>query len=550
LKRSRLPLRNPNQFGEAVYRVRLNRTQQNDLNSRFFHSDEKLVEKWSSDLPGLTKLEWDQLDKTMFQHLVNLEELNFPDIDSRIAKIDSNTFAFNKNLRKLTITHTVLTLNSQSFNGLVNLTELELIRCEIDALPDGLFDSCASLKVVDLSKNKFIKFETSTFQNLVNLEELDLSLNSIKELDSNLFRCNKKLIKLGLYNNKISKLNKDFFRGLCQLTHLHLAYNEIVSLPEAPFDNCLKVVNLSRNKLINLGTSTFQTWVNLEELDFSFNPIERVDYSNILACNKNLRKLNISGISSKSLNNQSFYGLNLTELDLQSCQIMDLTEKLFNSLLNLTRLDLSNNEIMSLPDGVFHNLTNLKYLNLSHIQISELPNNVFDSLINLENSHLGGNKLTNIPKGLFDNLISLTFLNLHSNKIEFQEDSDPNIFKGLKKLTNLYLDNNQISILPEGIFKNLVSLEGLNLAYNQIMSFPKEFFKDLVSLKRLWLEGNVMEIEDGDFLYIDMKNLRPIPKHIKIYLKDYGDYDSDDSDDEDSTDEMINEQNDSEAYAE
>ena len=62
----------------------------------------------------------------MIQHLVNLEELNFPDIDSRIAKIDSNTFAFNKNLKKLTITVSVLSLNSQIFNGLVNLTELDL----------------------------------------------------------------------------------------------------------------------------------------------------------------------------------------------------------------------------------------------------------------------------------------------------------------------------------------------------------------------------------------------------------------------------------------
>ncbi len=200
-------LRETDHFCKAVNRVQLNRIKLNELDSGFFRSDERLVKKWTSDLPGLTKLEWDQLDKTMFQHLVNLEELNFPDIDSRIAKIDSNTFAFNKNLRKLTITHTVLTLNSQSFNGLVNLTELELIRCEIDALPDGLFDSCASLKVVDLSKNKFIKFETSTFQNLVNLEELDLSLNSIKELDSNLFRCNKKLFKLRLDDNNFNPSN-------------------------------------------------------------------------------------------------------------------------------------------------------------------------------------------------------------------------------------------------------------------------------------------------------------------------------------------------------
>jgi len=463
-------LSDTNQFGQAVNRVRLNRTQQNDLDNRFFHSDEILVEKWSSDLPGLKKFKWNRLDKRMFQHLVNLEEFKLWRMYS--AKVDFNTFAFNKNLKKLTITVSVLSLNSQSFNGLVNLTELDLSLNRIVALPDGLFDSCTALRVVDLSRNILIKFETSTFQNLVNLEELYLSSNFIKEIDSYMFRCNKKLIKLGLNNNKISKLNKDFFRGLCQLTHLHLAYNEIVSLPEGPFDSCLQMMNFSHNKLINLETS------------------------------------------------------------------------LFNSLVNLTRLDLSNNEIMSLPDGIFQNLTNLKYLNISHIKISELPNNVFDSLINLKNLDLGENEITNIPNGLFDNLISLRELNLRRNKIEFQEDSDPNIFKGLRKLTNLDIGNNQINILPEGIFKNLVSLEELRLEKNYMMSLPKGFFKDLDSLKRLWLAENAIETEDGNFLYIEMKNVKPVPEHIEIDLSDY-----DDSNDQDSTDEIMNEQNNLEAFA-
>ena len=48
-------LSDTNQLGQAVNRVRLNRTKLNDLDNRFFHSDEFLVEIWSSDLPGLKK---------------------------------------------------------------------------------------------------------------------------------------------------------------------------------------------------------------------------------------------------------------------------------------------------------------------------------------------------------------------------------------------------------------------------------------------------------------------------------------------------------------
>jgi Leucine-rich repeat (LRR) protein len=534
LKRSLLPLKHTNQFGQVVYRVQLNRTKLNELGNEFFHSEESLVEKWSSYLPGLTKLKWHRLAKTMFQHLVNLEELKLSSINPE--EVDSNTFACNNNLRKLEISSEKLSLNSQSFNGLVNLTELDLSSNQIAALPDGLFDSCTALKIVNLSNNYIIKLETSTFQNLVNLEELNLSSNSIIELDSALFLCNKKLIKLKFNKNKITQLNKDFLRGLCQLTHLHLADNEIVSLPECPFDSCLKVVNLSHNKFLILETSTFENLINLEELDLSINYIERVDYSNILARNKNLRKLNISyncNTSSSSLNNQSFYGLNLTELNLQSCQIMDLTEKLFDGLVNLTGLYLRFNGIINLPDFIFQNLTILKHLDLSRNQISQLPVNLFKSLVNLENLDLGENEITNIPMGLFDNLNSLKFLHLETNKIEFQEDSDPNIFVGLRKLTGLNLNYNQISILPDGIFHNLVSLEGLGLAYNHIMSFPKEFPKeDLVSSKSLKPVRNRMLTEDGNkWLYIELKNIKP----FQIDLSD-----NDDSDEEDSTDEMLN----------
>ena len=233
-----------NLFGKAVDRVQLNRTKLNELDSAFFNGSETLVEKWSSDLPCLTKLCWNRLDKRVFQHLNNLEELH---LYMYLAKVDSNIFACNKNLRKLKIESRQLTLNSQSFNGLVNLTELDLSYNNLVALPDGLLG------------NNSIKLKR--LKNLVNLEKLDLSSNSIQEIDSNMFFCNKKLIKLRLNNNKITKLNEDFFRGLSRLTHLYLANNQLTSLPEGLFENCWKVVDLSSNKLIKLETSTFQTWV-------------------------------------------------------------------------------------------------------------------------------------------------------------------------------------------------------------------------------------------------------------------------------------------------
>ena len=42
-------------FGKPVVRIELNRTKLSDLDCEFFHCDKKLVEIWSSDLPGLIK---------------------------------------------------------------------------------------------------------------------------------------------------------------------------------------------------------------------------------------------------------------------------------------------------------------------------------------------------------------------------------------------------------------------------------------------------------------------------------------------------------------
>ncbi len=201
--------KDPNFYDKAVNRIQLNRTNRKYCDHKFFDDRVELVEKWSSCLPGLTQLRWYLLDKRVFQHLVNLEELIVNDSINQTVKVDSNIFACNKNLRKLTITHTVLSLDSQSFNGLVNLTELFLISCEIDALPDGLFDSCAALKVVDLCKNKFIKFETSTFQNLVNLEKLNLSDNPLQRADySNIVARNKNLRELYISGISSTSFNK------------------------------------------------------------------------------------------------------------------------------------------------------------------------------------------------------------------------------------------------------------------------------------------------------------------------------------------------------
>ena len=63
-------------------------------------------------------------------------------------------------------------------------------------------------------------------------------------------------------------------------------------------------------------------------------------------------------------------------------------------------------------------------------------------------------------------------------------------FSGLSNLQELYLSDNEISILPVGIFSGLSNLQRLSLYSNQISTLPAGIFSGLSNLQKLFLGGN------------------------------------------------------------
>ena len=63
-----------------------------------------------------------------------------------------------------------------------SLNELFLNYCNIESLPDGIFQRLRNLRKLDLSQNQINKVERSLFARLSVLEELNLSFNKLKKI--------------------------------------------------------------------------------------------------------------------------------------------------------------------------------------------------------------------------------------------------------------------------------------------------------------------------------------------------------------------------------
>ena len=119
--------------------------------------------------------------------------------------------------------------------------------------------------------------------------------------------------------------------------------------------------------------------------------------------------------------------------------------------------------------------------------ITELKPGDFDGLTNLTELRLDGNELSALPDGIFDNLRELTELKLFDNQLSALPSG---VFDQLTKLTELSLSNNQLSALPDGVFAQLTDLTVLTLNNNQVSALPSGVFDQLTKLTRLYLNSN------------------------------------------------------------
>ncbi|XP_075689360.1 volume-regulated anion channel subunit LRRC8C [Rhinoderma darwinii] len=233
-----------------------------------------------------------------------LKSLKILFIKSNLSKIPQGAVDVSGHLQKLCIHNDgskLVMLNN--LKKMVNLTELELIHCDLERIPHAIF-SLSCLQELDLKENNLKSIEeTLSFQHLRKLTILKLWYNSITYIPEHIKKLTS-LERLYFSHNKIEVLPSHLF--LChKLRYLDLSYNDIRFIPpeigvlqsiqyfsiscnkvesvpdELYFCKKLKTLKIGRNNLSNLspkiGNLVFLSYLDIKGNHFETLPPELGD---------------------------------------------------------------------------------------------------------------------------------------------------------------------------------------------------------------------------------------------------------------------------------
>ncbi|XP_064116162.1 leucine-rich repeat and fibronectin type-III domain-containing protein 3-like isoform X1 [Macrobrachium nipponense] len=255
------------------------------------------------------------------------------------------------------------------------------------------------------------------------------------------------------------------------------------------------------------------------------------------------------------LNDRTFDGLKVENIQFSSCDIYNISDNAFKGLENsLKNLNLQDNKLSSVPSGSISRLRRLVLLDLSGNQITSVPNEAFkgsrlatlklaDNDLSLafgafngiertlKNLNLKGTKLRAIPTAIL-NLPVLAFLDIAQNEIK---ELQPGSLKNLHSLTALNMERNSLQRLEANDFEGVNdTLSSLSLLNNHITEFPTEALNTLTELRVLDIGFNMItKIPDDAFygvrsltlLALDGNPINTVPvqafKHLNTTLRGF-----------------------------
>ncbi|XP_015673996.1 toll-like receptor 13 [Protobothrops mucrosquamatus] len=311
-------------------------------------------------------------------------------------------------------------------------------------------------------------FSTAPFEALTTIS---FRFNRILSISSSAFHYAPNLISLHLNINSIAFLHARALKGLKQLRELRLDNNLLTDIYNNSFSDLsnLQILNLRNNHVSVLFPGTFKNLGKLHILDLGGNNIHR-------------------------LSNVSFEGLrNLSNLYLDNNNIQYISPSFFRPIeRTLQVLDLMGNKIYfisknQLKQPPFSNLQKVYDLKLQLQRphgLKVIPSGFLKGLTSLRNLYLSENKILSIAPDVFDDLRQLEYLTL-ADTSNGRGDLPPGIFKNLKKLTTLDLENAGLRTMTLEVFGNLSNLRYLLLGKNELKTFNSSVAKALPSLSYL-----------------------------------------------------------------
>nr|AOZ21302.1 toll-like receptor 21 [Larimichthys crocea] len=383
------------------------------------------------------------------------------------------------------------------------IRNLNLVSNEIQNITNDALRYCPKIKVaLDLSRNELKSVNCLNFltdqidikgfsaehnhltalpkcktQNMVyfkKLEEVSYRYNRILSVGSHAFYHTPNIKTLKLNINTIAYLDLEAFKGLKELETLRLDNNLLTDLFKKTFEDLhsLQVLNLRNNRISVIFNETFFNLRNLTTLDLGGNKITYFQPSGLNGL-KRLSKFYLDGNNLKTIDTSHYreFQNTLTVLDLKGNQICFRTGKFtFSPFVN------------------FRKLSDLKLDAQQPHGLTAIPRNFFRGLYSLKSLYLTNNKIFHLPPDAFDDLTELRFLSLDDCCVGVTQ-LEPGVFKNLRNLTKLAVENIGIQNFSKEVFGNLTKLRTMQLNHNVMQSIDVDALQSLTKLHYLDLRN-------------------------------------------------------------
>ncbi|KAM4868899.1 CD180 antigen [Urocitellus parryii] len=392
------------------------------------------------------------------------------------------------------------TIQNTTFSRLINLTFLDLTRCQINWIHDDTFQSHHQLSTLILTGNPLIFMAETAFNGPKSLKHLFLIQTGISSLEFIPPHNLENLESLHLGSNHISsiKLPNDFPAG--NLKVLDFQNNAIHYFSREDMNSLKQATNLSLNfngndiKGIEPGAFSSQFFQSLNfggtrDLSVIFNGLR----------NSTIQSLwlgTFEDIDNQYLSSATFQGLcdtSVESINLQKHHFSDFSSTTFRCFAQLQNLDLTATHLQELPSGI-EGMNSLKKLVLNVNKFDQLCQINAANFPSLTHLYVKGNmKKLHLGTGCLEKLENLQKLDLSHSGIEASDCCNLQL-KNLPRLQSLNLSYNELIGFQREAFQACPQLEILDLSFTHLhVSAPQSPFQNLHHLKILNLSHSFLD---------------------------------------------------------
>ncbi|KAF8354129.1 slt-1, partial [Pristionchus pacificus] len=367
-------------------------------------------------------------------------------------------------------------------------------------IPSGIPEDTTRL---DLQENKISVIRKADFANLPSLKILQISDNEIHLIEAGSFDNLHSLERIRLNNNQLRELPLSLFHNNRLLYRIDLSHNQLSSISEDHLKGprAVRVLQLDVNALKCFETSILNDWPNLEVLTLNNNnltTIEEFDYVSSLRLLKlsenpwlcDCRLKWVKNLDETISKNVACYRPAL--LNGKTLDAVDESSIKCSGMEKRAASSCVNQGSCPASCTCVDSVVDCRDRDLTHIP-AFLPASTTE--LRLEQ-----NRISYIPENALSHMKNLRRLDMSKNAIS---EIAPGAFRGLDNLNTLVLYGNELVDIPLGSFDGIENLQLLLLNANKLKCIRHDAFRNLTKLALLSLyDNNIQSLSNETFHHL------------------------------------------------